>query len=298
MTFTGLELTGERRALVLGGGGPVGLAWQSGLVSKLVAEGMLLRSAELILGTSAGAISGARLALDLTSSAPPSAQSTTARKPSDADGLPRLIKALAEASQSPTPEIKRREIGRMALEAVTASEEQSIQRVGFLAKREWPSNFRATAVNVRTGENVVWHRGSDVPLELAVASSCALPGVWPPVTINGERYMDGGVRSMLNADLAADYASVIVVSCFALVLPARFRNPDQELLNAKLEAEIARLREGGARVNVIVPSADLLDLTQYGAKMLDISLASNAFQIGVQQAIQATANVDALWRPA
>lgn len=60
------ELTEGRRALVLGGGGPVGRAWESGLISKLVAQGVRLRSAELILGTSAGAILGAQLRSNLT----------------------------------------------------------------------------------------------------------------------------------------------------------------------------------------------------------------------------------------
>jgi hypothetical protein len=34
----------------------------------------------------------------------------------------------------------------------------------------------------------------------AVTSSAAIPGVWPPITMKGERWIDGGVRSMLNAD--------------------------------------------------------------------------------------------------
>jgi NTE family protein len=53
-------------------------------------------------------------------------------------------------------------------------------------------------------------------LSVAVTSSSAIPGVWPPITIKGERWIDGGVRSMLNADLATGCDVVIVVSCFAL----------------------------------------------------------------------------------
>jgi len=296
MTSGVRELTEKKRALVLGGGGPVGRAWQSGLVSTLVAAGVMLRSADLILGTSAGAIVGAQLALelDLTVAAPPPGQSVTASTPSNA--MAPLVKAMAQAARSSAPEIQRRDIGRMALDAATMSEEQSMQRLDFLAKREWPTNVRATAVNVRTGESIVWHRGSGVPLERGVASSCALPGVWPPITISGDRYMDGGVRSMLNADLATGYAAVIVVSCFALVLPAGVKDADQEAMNASLDAEIARLREQGARVDVITPNAEFLDLTRHGAKMLDVSLVSEAFQIGARQAVQEAMHVDALWR--
>ncbi len=296
MTSGAPELTEKKRALVLGGGGPVGRAWQSGLVATLAAEGVMLRSADLILGTSAGAIVGAQLALelDLTVAAPPPGQSVTASTPSNAMAL--LVKAMAQATRSSAPEIQRRDIGRMALDAATMSEEQSLQRLDFLAQREWPANVRATAVNARTGESIVWHRGSGVPLERGVASSCALPGVWPPITIKGDRYMDGGVRSMLNADLATGYAAVIVVSCFTLVLPAGVKDADQEAMNASLDAEIARLREQGASVDVITPSAEFLDLTRYGARMLDVSLASEAFQIGARQAVQQAIHVDAVWR--
>jgi len=296
MTSGAPELTEKKRALVLGGGGPVGRAWQSGLVSTLAAEGVMLRSADLILGTSAGAIVGAQLALelDLTVAAPPPGQSVTASTPSNA--MAPLVKAMAQAARSSAPEIQRQDIGRMALDAATMSEEQSLQRLDFLAQREWPANVRATAVNARTGESIVWHRGSGVPLERGVASSCALPGVWPPITIKGDRYMDGGVRSMLNADLATGYAAVIVVSCFTLVLPAGVKDADQEAMNASLDAEIARLREQGARVNVITPSVEFLDLTRHGARMLDVSLASEAFQIGARQAVQEAMHVDAVWR--
>ena len=55
------------------------------------------------------------------------------------------------------------------------------------------------------GSLVQWQRSSGVPLPLAVASSCAVPWVYPPVTINGRRYMDGGARSATNADLAAGH---------------------------------------------------------------------------------------------
>jgi NTE family protein len=135
---------------------------------------------------------------------------------------------MARASQSSTPEIERQEIGRLALDAATMSEEQSIQRVDTLAKRDWPAKFRATAVNVRTGQGIVWDRGSGVPLDRAVASSCALPGIWSPIAINGERYMDGGIRSMLNSDLASGHSAVIVVSCFTLFLPEGGGTPTRE----------------------------------------------------------------------
>jgi NTE family protein len=298
MATTAIKLIQPTRALVLGAGGPVGRAWELGLASGLIAQGVTLRTADAIIGTSAGAIAGAYLSLDLDLSVPTAAPIQAAAAPPPSGALTELFRVMARASQSLTPETDLQEIGRLALDAATMSEEQSIQRVGALAKRDWPPNFRATAVNVRTGERVVWDRSAGVALERAVASSRALPGVWPPITINGERYMDGGVRSMLNSDLASGHTAVIVVSCFALVLPAGVENIDQKMLNASLAAEIAALRSTGACVNVITPSAEFLDLTQGGTKMLDAGLSPEAYEIGARQAIQEAPNLHSPWRQA
>lgn len=298
MATTAIKLSQPTRALVLGAGGPVGRAWELGLASGLIAQGVTLRTADAIIGTSAGAIAGAHLSLDLDLRVPTAAPSQAAAAPPASSALTELFRVMARASQSLTPETHLQEIGRLALDGATMSEEQSIQRVGALAKRDWPTNFRATAVNVRTGESVVWDRSSSVPLERAVASSCALPGVWPPITINGERYMDGGVRSMLNSDLASGHTVVIVVSCFALVLPEGVENIYQKMLNATLEAEIASLRSTGACVNVITPGAEFLDLTQAGTKMLDAGLSPEAYKIGTRQAIQEAPYLHSLWRQA
>ncbi|MFG1465614.1 patatin-like phospholipase family protein [Xanthobacter sp. DSM 24535] len=123
------------------------------------------------------------------------------------------------------------------------------------------------AVWLRADTNAIAQR-----TDRGVAASSALPGVWPPITIDGERYMDGGVRSMLNADLASGHTAVIIVSCFTLALPEGLKNEDHETLKARLNAEIASLRESGARVDVITPSEGFLGLTQFGARMLDPSL--------------------------
>src|SRR5262249_20663638 len=80
----------------------------------------------------------------------------------------------------------------------------------------WPKQFRVTTVNARTGQLQVWDAFSSAPLERAIAASTAAPCIWPPITINGEKYIDGGVRSMLNADLAIGSDIVIAVSCFPL----------------------------------------------------------------------------------
>jgi NTE family protein len=136
-----------------------------------------------------------------------------ARTRSSSD-LSELLAAIARAVRSSEPEIERAKIGAFAIEAQTVSEEDSIARTVFAKIRghSWAMRFRATAVNAHTGKLQVWDASSGATLERAVASSAAIPGVWPPITIKGERYIDGGVRSMLNADLASGCDIVIVVS--------------------------------------------------------------------------------------
>ncbi|MDB5576374.1 MAG: Patatin [Bradyrhizobium sp.] len=284
------------RALVLGGGGPVGRAWQSGLAVGLGAKGVALGTADLILGTSAGAIVGAQLALglDFINAAPPPGMAPPVAPSPEAMG--HLAAAMARAAQSPTPEVERQAIGQFALTASSATEEDSIRRVGFLANRDWPANFRATAVDVGTGKHVVWGRGSGAPLERAVASSCALPGVWPPITIDGARYMDGGIRSMLNADLAAGFGAVIIISCFALAPPEGAPSNGMAAGGASLLSEIASLRASGSLIDFIGPDEAFWELTQHGTKMLDGSLAPVAFHMGMQQGAEEAAGLNKVWR--
>jgi NTE family protein len=208
------------RALVLGGGGPVGRAWEIGLVEGFTGQEIDLGSADLIVGTSAGAMVGAWLALKQRLGAPHKIEASASAAVSSG-GMAVLIAAMVRATLSPAPELVRMEIGKMALDAQTVSEEVSLSRPMFapLVGQAWPNRFRATAVNVRTGQFQVWDSSLGAPWERAVAASMAVPGMWPPITINGEKYMDGGIRSMLNTDLAIGFDVVIAVSCFALTPP-------------------------------------------------------------------------------
>jgi NTE family protein len=112
----------------------------------------------------------------------------------------------------------RRRIGALALAAekagLTPSEQERLDVIGGrLAGTQWPQRqLVITAVDSETGEFRTFDRDSGVPLLHAVAASCAVPGVYPPVTIDGRRYVDGGMRSAANADLAQGYDRLVVLA--------------------------------------------------------------------------------------
>lgn len=294
------------RALVLGGGGPVGRAWQSGLIAGLIEREIDLGDASSIIGTSAGAVVGVQLALKQDIAAPPKADplppfSSSMQKadalPPLSDSMMNLAAAMARAAQSPEPEPARAEIGKMALSALTMSEEASLSRSIFapFAGQAWPGQLRITTVNAGTGRFQVWDASSGAPLERAIAASTAAPCIWPPITINGERYIDGGVRSILNADLAIGSDIVIVVSCFPLTArdeagPAFFK-----AMNAAPLAELDAVRGSGATLAVIEPHSDFVTLTKHGTAMMDSNLVPEAYRMGHMTGIGEAGTVRHVW---
>jgi NTE family protein len=275
------------RALVLSGGGPVGRAWMAGLVSGLIDEGADVGRAELIVGTSAGAIVGAQLALgmDVAALVAESNRQTGPNIYSSAGGLDDLLVEFATAARAANPDRARAAIGGKALAADTIGEDAFVARSVYstLAGRAWPPAFRAAAVSTTTGRLMVWSKDSHVDLAKAVASSSSVPGVCPPVTLSGDRYMDGGVRSSLNADLAAGARSVIVVSCFSLTPPDGIDAHLRHLYD-DLARELDTITAAGGSLDVIEPGPEFLNLSGHGSRLMDMSLVSEAVQAGRRQA--------------
>jgi NTE family protein len=284
------------RALVLGGGGPVGVAWEAGLVAGLDDARVRLADADRIIGTSAGAIIGSQLALGRASSELVEAQRTlNETQPQRNAALARAdtITVVAELrkwlSAPERTQAIRAEIGRFALQAQTISEEESLANFStrFPPGIAWPDRFVCTAVDAASGEFVAWEKNSGVDLRLAVASSCAVPGIVPPVTIHGRRYMDGGMRSMTNADLARGFDRVLVV----LVVPGIPGAVDA--LRARTEPELALLRESGSAVEVIVPDEPALAAS--GPNLLDPSARAAIAEAGLAQGVNEAPRIHAFW---
>ena len=70
---------------------------------------------------------------------------------------------------------------------------------------DWPKRFACTAVDATSGEFKVWREEDGVDLARAIASSCSVPGIYPAIAINDRMWMDGGMRSGTNVDVAAGH---------------------------------------------------------------------------------------------
>jgi NTE family protein len=273
----------EGHALVLGGGGVAGIAWITGLLAGLADVGQdVTAGADVLIGTSAGATVAAQLgsglSLDelLARQVDPALQSRELMAVIDwakfaADLQPYISASVTQAEQL-------RSFGRFALDADTVPEPQRLAVIeSRLPSREWPARpMRLTAIDCGSGELTVFDAASGVSLVEAVAASAAVPGVWPPVTIGGRRYMDGGVRSSDNADLAAGAERIIVISPMGMDSPLPSPMPLREVLTS--------LKDGGATVHVLSP--DEASVAAIGANALDPATRGPAATAGREQGRQ------------
>jgi NTE family protein len=291
------------RALVLGGGGPVGIAWEAGLLAGLARGGVDLGAADFIVGTSAGSFVGSQLAMgrkpeDLAAvilaegDRLPSARSGAPRPAPDVNWL--FVKMQEAREGHRDPQVVRAEIGALALAAQTVGEEDFIRSFGRslseLPADAWPSRaFACTAVDAHTGEFVVWDAPAKVGLARAVASSCSVPGIFPPITLNGRRYIDGGMRSPTNADVARGHDVTVVV---ALRLGAA-NGPAAEATRSQLDAEMAVLREDGRRAELLLP--DDASAEAFGLNLMDASRRPAAARAGLAQGEAMAQSLRKVW---
>jgi len=282
------------RALVLGGGGAAGNAWEIGVIAGLFGAGLDVTEADLIIGTSAGSTAAAQISsatrpdellAGILAAAPQlrtdpvgSGRGRVPDRPV-ADLLKRtngIIDAAEDAADM------RRRMGAAALKIDAASDgsAQSLRRAVVAARlpgKLWPERrVLIVAVDARTGEPVVFDRHSGVDLVDAVTASCAGPGL-PPHKIGDNRYIDGGYRRNENADLAAGCGRVLVLSPFG----GRSRMPAEWGMH--LAAQEDELRARGSRVETIFPDSDSRDLFAFGANQMDPSTRPPAARAGYGQ---------------
>ncbi|SFT84065.1 NTE family protein [Geodermatophilus amargosae] len=277
------------RALVLGGGGIAGIAWEIGLLSGLAASGVDLRDADLVVGTSAGSIVGTLLRTgsdleELYEAQLGPVPATERAVPFDgAAFFAGVAAALAGATGQ---QDARARIGALALRAQTMPESERRAVIGGrIGTPEWPAQrLVLTVVDTADGEFLAVDRDTGFPLLDAVAASCAVPAVYPPITIGGRRFMDGGMRSATNADLAAGCDTVLVVAPMAGIAGSP--------LGPSLDDEMAALRRDGEAHLVL---ADGTAVQAFGTNPLDPATREPSARAGRAQAERVAEEIRAFW---
>ncbi|WP_449282606.1 patatin-like phospholipase family protein [Leucobacter sp.] len=315
MTAPGETRPSRERALVLGGGGSTGNAWLIGIVAGLFDAGLDVTTADLTVGTSAGATAAAQLAgatppellAAVLESAPPhgadpAGADPTRADPAEATGrapgasapatdhLERLRRVVADASDAADA---RRRMGAAALERGARSNGSWQARwratvSSRLPDRRWPRRELAiTAVDARTGDPVVLDRRSGVELVDAVAASTAGGGF--AYRIGDRSCIDGGYRANAeNADLAAGYERVLVLS------PLSGRSLHPPSWGTHLATQVDELRARGSRVETVFPGAGSEHL--FGAHAMNPSLRPAAARLGYDQGRALAGPLADLWR--
>jgi NTE family protein len=296
-------------ALVLGGGGAAGQAWEIGIIAGLAEAGLdMTEAADLVIGTSSGATTAAQVrsgipAAELLASvlSPPVQPAGQNRERPPSLPMATVFERMRAISAAATSAADlRRAMGAFGLESDSALGPAAEQRRAMVAARlprpEWPDRpMIVVAVDAHTGELAAFDRNSGVDLVDAVTASTALPGVTSTHSINGTRYINGGVRSTENADLASGYANVVVLSPFggrSQTPPAGqfegLRRPPE--WGTDLVSQVEALRKEGSHVEVITPDAE--SRAAMGTNQMDpatrIPAARAGFAQGKREATRVT----------
>jgi NTE family protein len=296
-----------KRALVLGGGGSAGNAWAIGVIAGLFDAGLDVTQADLIIGTSSGSTAAAQI----TSGIPPTellagilaAAPPPRTDPAGADRGRAPHRPVAEVLEKSIGIIgaaadvadMRRRLGAAGLEMdATSDSSRHTQWRATVAARlpspDWPKQpVLIVAVDAHTGEPVVFDRHSGVDLADAVAASCSGPGA-PPHRIGDNRYIDGAYRTNLNADLAAGYGRVLVLSPFGerTLMPLEW--------GIHPAAQVDELRAGGSRVETVFPDGNSRDIFGIGANQMDPSTRQPAARAGESQGRALAEQLAEFWR--
>jgi NTE family protein len=293
---------GGRWGLVLGGGGVLGAAWLIGALSALEqSRGLDVRDADAILGTSAGSVVGALLAAGI------SVAEQRAQQLGEDTEIGRLVAAAFDPDHpvgGPTPPRPRLRPGSTAILRNNRGSLRQIPRTALLAglapagrghmngvgalidavvtPGEWVPHpgFQVVALDYETGQRMVFgpipasrrRAGDQINLTDAVLASCAIPGWFEPVTINGRRYVDGGMWSATNVDLLADSRldEIFVLAPMASTAydqpgdwRARMERRIRVAATRRLLVEARTVHRAGTAVTVLGPGPQDLELMGY-----------------------------------
>ncbi|MEU0224315.1 patatin-like phospholipase family protein [Streptomyces sp. NPDC006284] len=273
-------------ALVLGGGGLTAYAWQVGVLAGLAEAGLDLGDADVLAGTSAGSL----LALDLAGGSAPAdlyrEQVERERPMMDVDfTLTMTARYLWAALGSRDPRTVVRRLGRLALSVHDVPESEVLEAIApHLPVQDWPERtVRLFAVDALTGTPTAFTAGSGVDLLHAMSATCALPPLFPPITIGEGRWMDGGVRSTTNADLVDDCARVVVLAPI----------PKAAGATPSAASQVASLTANGTRATLLTP--DRTSRRAFGHNPLNASRIPGATREGRRQGTDQADRIRRVW---
>ena len=280
---------------MLGAGGVAGGSFHAGVLAALhEATGWDPRSADVIVGTSAGSIAGTSLRAGLSPADMLARQegrvlSAEGRRILAKVGPPRALRLESTVGRPRAAADIARTITRAAARPFSArplaliagllpegnlGTEMIVEGVGGLMA-EWPKKpLWICTVRQSDGRLVAFGRDGKPPLASAVAASCAIPGFFKPVDIEGERYVDGGVHSPTNADLLRrEKLDLVLVSSPMSISGRAIRlaldQPVRRWARLLLDAEAVRLRRSGTPVLAFQPTND--DAAVMGTNAMDPS---------------------------
>jgi NTE family protein len=275
-------------ALVLGGGGVTGIAWELGMIAGLADAGVDLAGADLVVGTSAGSVVGAQI----TSGKPIEELYERELRPPAPGAVARfgtrqtLVYGLALLRSRGDLIAFGRRLGALSIKAAAAGRTPSLdERLAAIKARlpvlDWPDrDLRVTVVDAHSGEFRTFGRDGGVPLVEAIAASCAVPGVYPPVPIGDRSYIDGGARTSANADVAQGCARIVVLTPMTRRVRA-IPNATQQVQELAVPAV------------VIGPDRDAV--AAIGKNVLDPAARARTARAGRAQAAKVVDQIRAVW---
>jgi NTE family protein len=289
-------MSSPRRGLVLGAGGVLGAAWTIGALCALEEETDInTTKVDVLVGTSAGSVVAALLAAGVSPEEQRAHQLGENLDGSVLDGVELDYDALGGRPPTPWPGVgsarllaaivrdRRLLSAPLVLAGLLPRGRGSVDTLVNLIDQivpRWPKHpeFFAVALDYHAGKRVALGRknGSSIRPSQAVAASCAIPGWFTPVEIEGRVYVDGGTASIASADLAAgrDLDEVYVFAPLAWLASPESMGPSlwmlqhwRRALTRQLSREVDVLRAEGTKVTVIAPTAE--DLLALGTNPMD-----------------------------
>jgi NTE family protein len=282
---------GKDRALVLGGGGEYFIAWLIGFAHGLSSAGVPYELADIIVGTSAGAVVGCALAANHIG--------LLEDDIAFFGEFPKVLAVLVPTKAANPSQIRARETAEATRDGSLAAI-QSIGRAAMAARnpsvidlqlmidvlsldQSWPSpKLYVTTTDCYSGERLVVAQASRVPISHAVCASVSLPGVFGPTWIGDRLCMDGAMNATsTHVDLIAGAKRALVV---ALTDPRqRFSHIPNDI-----EQELKHAEAAGTRTLLIAADPGKVHL-------LSAAEIEPALRAGHDRAVREAERIKAFW---